>query len=164
MRCYRPHLSLVKLIKAGAILLPPFFGPNMKKVLDLFETNLFWPDYEESSRSVRDKSFPIKNIPGLKTRNNKAATKQKGQIGEIYFLTAFLFWVKTNSSEFIFLKFNQVWLISWFLWLVVQAWAGWWIFEYSNFWNLMKVQIFICFILVSFLSFYTNIFGSSFIL
>ena len=40
---------------------PPFFGP----------------DNEESLRSGRDKSFPIKNIPALKTRNNKAATKQK---------------------------------------------------------------------------------------
>ena len=72
------------------------FGAIMKKVLGLFVA----------------KVFRSKNIPGLKTRNNKAATKQKGQIGEIYFLTSFLFWVKTNSSEFIFLKINQVWLIS----------------------------------------------------
>ena len=40
-------------------------------------TALFSPDNEESLRSGRDKSFPIKNIPALKTRNNKAATKQK---------------------------------------------------------------------------------------
>ena len=123
MRCYRPHLSLVKLIKAGTILPPPFFGPNIKKVLDLFETNNFCPDYEESSRSVWDKSFPIKNIPGLKTRNNKDVMKQNGPIGEIYFevkiqqptialgFATVTRW-KNLSSKFIFLKISY-----WFHWL-----------------------------------------------
>ena len=58
--------------------------------------------------------FIDQKIPGLKTRNKKTATKQKGPIGEIYFSTAILFWVKSEKQhEFIFFKINQILLTDW---------------------------------------------------
>ena len=88
MRCCwlpPPHLRLVKLIKAGAIL--PSFLAIMKKVLGLRSGQKFTDQKDPRSENQKKK---------------KAATKQKGQIGETYLSTAILFWVKSHNSEFIF--------------------------------------------------------------